>query len=207
MAGDAAHLMPPFLGQGMCTGIRDAANLGWKLAAVLRWGAPDALLDSYERERKPHTRVYIETAVNVGRMMNDAETAESLTHAINPDGSAQMKSISRGLVDAIGPGLDKTKGMRAMQPTLKDGTKLSDAMQGCLGLLVKRDVPSRLDDAPAHLRAFSGHDHPEVLDCLNELDCEAIIIRPDFYIFGTVNAHDGVPLDDLLTELAELNLI
>ncbi len=38
-------------------------------------GVPDALLDSYERERKPHTRVYIETAVNVGRMMNDAETA------------------------------------------------------------------------------------------------------------------------------------
>ena len=207
VAGDAAHLMPPFLGQGMCTGIRDAANLGWKLAAVLRWGAPDALLDSYERERKPHTRVYIETAVNVGRMMNDAETAESLTHAINPDGSAQMKSISRGLVDAIGPGLDKRKGMRAMQPTLKDGTKLSDAMQGCLGLLVTGDVPARLDDAPAHLRAFSGHDHPEVLDCLNELDCEAIIIRPDFYIFGTANAHDGVPLDDLLTELAELNLI
>ena len=207
VAGDAAHLMPPFLGQGMCTGIRDAANLGWKLSAVLRWGATDALLDSYERERKPHTRVYIETAVNVGRMMNDAETAESLTHAINPDGSAQMKSISRGLVDAIGPGLDKRKGMRAMQPTLKDGTKLSDAMQGCLGLLVKGNVPSRLDDAPAHLRAFSGLDHPEVLDCLNELDCEAIIIRPDFYIFGTANAHDGVPLDDLLTELAELNLI
>jgi len=118
-----------------------------------------------------------------------------------------MKSISRGLVDAIGPGLDKTKGMRAMQPTLRDGTKLSDAMRGCLGLLVKRDLPSRLDDASAHLRAFSGHDHPEVLDCLNELDCEAIIIRPDFYIFGTANAHDGVPLDDLLTELAELNLI
>jgi len=46
-----------------------------------------------------------------------------------------------------------------------------------------------------------------VLDCLNELDCEAIIIRRDFYIFGTANAHDGVALEDLLTELAELNLI
>ena len=59
--------------------------------------------------KENHIRVYIETAVNVGRMMNDAETAES-DHAINPDGSAQMKSIGRGLVDAIGPGLDKEKG-------------------------------------------------------------------------------------------------
>merc|ERR1711991_182682 len=69
IAGDAAHLMPPFLGQGMCTGIRDVANLAWKLAAVLRWKAPDSLLDSYESERREHTRTYIETAVRVGEMM------------------------------------------------------------------------------------------------------------------------------------------
>ena len=50
-------------------------------------------------------------------------------------------------------------------------------------------------------------DHPEVLDCLNDLDCEAVIIRPDFYIFVAVNAHEGVPLDDLLTALEELSLV
>ena len=54
-------------------------------------------------ERRDHARIYIETAVSVGEMMNSAETAEALTHAIRPDGSAQMQSINRGLQRAIGP--------------------------------------------------------------------------------------------------------
>ena len=54
LAGDAAHMMPQFMGQGMSSGVRDAFNLAWKLASVLRDVCGDALLDSYERERKPH---------------------------------------------------------------------------------------------------------------------------------------------------------
>lgn len=69
LAGDAAHLTPPFAGQGMNSGIRDAHNLGWKLAAVVSGRLPNAVLDSYEKERKPHAWSLIQMAVNMGRIM------------------------------------------------------------------------------------------------------------------------------------------
>ena len=54
LLGDAAHLTPPFIGQGLCAGIRDAANLAWKLAGVLAGELPATVLDTYQAERKPH---------------------------------------------------------------------------------------------------------------------------------------------------------
>jgi len=69
LAGDAAHLTPPFAGQGLNSGIRDAANLAWKLAAVLHWGAVPELLDSYERERRPHAAALIRMALRIGAFM------------------------------------------------------------------------------------------------------------------------------------------
>ena len=69
LAGDAAHLTPPFAGQGMNSGIRDAHNLSWKLAAVVRQELPVALLDSYESERLPHARALIDLALTIGRVM------------------------------------------------------------------------------------------------------------------------------------------
>jgi 3-(3-hydroxy-phenyl)propionate hydroxylase len=73
LLGDACHQTPPFLGQGMCAGIRDAANLAWKLAMVLQQGAPDALLDSYERERQPHVRSVVSTAKEFGQIIGELD--------------------------------------------------------------------------------------------------------------------------------------
>jgi len=71
LAGDAAHAMPPWIGQGMSAGVRDAANLCWKLAAVVRGQAPDSLLDTYQVERKPHVVEVTRRAVRMGRLITE----------------------------------------------------------------------------------------------------------------------------------------
>lgn len=70
IGGDAAHLMPVWQGQGYNSGIRDAANLGWKLAAVVGGQAGDALLDSYDAERRKHARAMIDLSTLVGRVIS-----------------------------------------------------------------------------------------------------------------------------------------
>ena len=78
LAGDAAHMTPQFMGQGASSGIRDAFNLGWKLSAVLKGQAGDALLDSYERERRNHAKAMIDASVmmkNFVSMTNPVGTA------------------------------------------------------------------------------------------------------------------------------------
>jgi 3-(3-hydroxy-phenyl)propionate hydroxylase len=71
LAGDAAHAMPPWIGQGMAAGVRDAANLCWKLDAVLRAELPESVLDSYEAERTPHVKEVTKRAVLVGRIITE----------------------------------------------------------------------------------------------------------------------------------------
>jgi 3-(3-hydroxy-phenyl)propionate hydroxylase len=71
LAGDAAHAMPPWIGQGMSAGVRDVANLCWKIAAVLKGQASDSLLDSYQAERKPHVTEVTRRACFVGRIITE----------------------------------------------------------------------------------------------------------------------------------------
>ncbi|BBC35013.1 3-(3-hydroxy-phenyl)propionate hydroxylase, FAD/NAD(P)-binding [Streptomyces graminofaciens] len=69
LLGDAAHMMPPFAGQGLNSGVRDAANLCWKIAEVLAGRADDTLLDTYDTERRPHARAVIDLSVRLGRIV------------------------------------------------------------------------------------------------------------------------------------------
>lgn len=107
LAGDAAHQMPPFLGQGLCAGVRDAHNLAWKLERVLRHGADDALLDSYETERKPHVQATTRSAIGLGRVICERD----------PD--AARRRDERMLVDC--GGVVPTTVRQSMLPALTDG--------------------------------------------------------------------------------------
>ena len=73
LAGDAAHQQPPFTGQGMCQGIRDVANLSWKLHYVLKLNAADKLLDTYEEERKQHVKRLTGIIKDIGQIIGERD--------------------------------------------------------------------------------------------------------------------------------------
>jgi 3-(3-hydroxy-phenyl)propionate hydroxylase len=75
LGGDAAHQMPPFMAQGLCCGVRDACNLGWKLSGVVRGAYPERLLDTYEAERKPHIRELTAIAKHLGEIIGELDPA------------------------------------------------------------------------------------------------------------------------------------
>ncbi|MES2412710.1 MAG: bifunctional 3-(3-hydroxy-phenyl)propionate/3-hydroxycinnamic acid hydroxylase [Pseudomonadota bacterium] len=97
LAGDAAHLTPPFAGQGMNSGVRDAANLAWKLAAVVRGQMPASLLDTYEPERKPHAWSLIQMAVRIGQFMQP----KSRFAAMLTQGALKVASVYRPVRDYV----------------------------------------------------------------------------------------------------------
>jgi len=76
LLGDAAHLMPPWAGSGMQSGIRDAFNISWKLAGVLDGALPESILDSYEAERRPNVEFYTNVAIQLGRIIKQELTSE-----------------------------------------------------------------------------------------------------------------------------------
>ncbi|WP_428036581.1 bifunctional 3-(3-hydroxy-phenyl)propionate/3-hydroxycinnamic acid hydroxylase [Amphritea sp.] len=189
LAGDAAHLTPPFMGQGMCAGIRDVANLGWKLALCVTAQAPDSLLDTYGTERYPHVREYIGTAVRLGGLINTCGTEEALNAALySQDGSARMTSI----YPALGRGMSVAGQTACLfpQPRLKDGT-LSDDRHGYGFALLSdpRALPlsaAQLEQLKAKNIALLQTDQSEDLaQYLEQFKAHAVLVRPDRYLLGT----------------------
>jgi 3-(3-hydroxy-phenyl)propionate hydroxylase len=113
LAGDAAHQMPPFLGQGMCSGIRDAANLAWKLAMVLDGRAAEALLDTYQPEREPHVRAITEAAVALGGILQttDPQVAAARNEGFRTAGQrppeAGLPPLGFGVVHGCSPAVGR----------------------------------------------------------------------------------------------------
>ena len=207
VAGDAAHQQPPFLGQGMCQGIRDAANLSWKLAAVLKDGAPVALLDTYGEERKGHVTELTRRIKEIGQLVGqrDPVKARQRDAALLADCGGVVKSVPRQNVQpALAKGLLSSLAHAAVgtifpQPWLADaGTRVHmDAVAGTGWRVVVRPAADASLAAVAASCLFAhvcDTDSPGFVEVdgvlarwFSQQECQAAILRPDHYVYGVAS--------------------
>lgn len=195
IAGDAAHLMPPFLGQGMCSGVRDASNLAWKLARVIRDNADPALLDTYQKERSPHVREYVELAMRLGAMVQtrDPERARERDAALARDPQV-LKSIKPRLGESTLAIADGAGGQLSEQIRLRDGALLDDTVGNRFALLLRAQFaaglsPTLLAEAKAAGVAVLADEGEAYLTALG---VEGALIRPDRYVLATIDTPEDL---------------
>jgi 3-(3-hydroxy-phenyl)propionate hydroxylase len=178
LAGDSCHQTPPFLGQGMCAGLRDAANLAWKLAAVVRDGADDSLLDTYESERLPHVRTFIELAVKLGAVLQETDPAAAAARDRRFADGAETFDFPQ---PQLGPGCRNDEpppvGTIFPQPRLADGRPMDDAIGPRFAIVGEASLLMHLRPDAVLL--------PDVgREWLAQRGVRAALLRPDRYIFA-----------------------
>ena len=202
IAGDAAHQTPPFMGQGMCAGVRDAANLAWKLARAVRRRGDPALLDSYQSERHANVRTFIQRAVDLGRLINASDPGAALCAGFTAaDGTPTIASLAPPLGPALRAGNAAHSGQLFPQSRLGDGRRL-DAVAGYRFVLAASADLAGTAGGIGGLVVIDTDENPDLAAALAEFNTKAALIRPDRYILGTANRPDEV--DDLLAATAQL---
>ena len=215
LLGDAAHQNPPFMGEGMMSGYRDAMNLCWKIALTIRCNLKNNLIETYQEERKPHAQFVVENSAGIGELM------EAYAEAVDPN-EVPKELVAKGYGSFVLPDLDEG---------LFFGGKADDSMQA--GQLFPQPViyknnkvVSRNDEIFGKGFALISKNKIEINDQDNEflenIGCtfvcleedlinqnhwiekimelgEVFIVRPDKYIFGS--SSNDVSLEELIDDL------
>jgi 3-(3-hydroxy-phenyl)propionate hydroxylase len=180
LAGDAAHQTPPFAGQGMCSGLRDAANLAWKLAAVTKGEADQALLETYQPERAPNLRATIDMAIMMGQMVCT---------------TSRLGAAVRDMKFSLARMLGKLPDRPPDYPPIGPGAILTGSRGA--GELISASGSERRQPVGRRARAGRLVDHPwgswqgsacpicrPLRKWLDHQSVETVLVRPDRYIFG-----------------------
>lgn len=226
LAGDAAHQTPPFLGQGLNSGMRDAVSLGWKLPLVHQGVCDAALLDRYQEERGPHSEDLVDRAVGIGQLMEtlaarEAGRPDPYTAAevrASPTAGESIPSLREGVLLDAQVGKRPSVGAHLLQPWLVNpgaAPRRFDAELGRGFAIVGRSEADIAlgSDAREIFEALGGRSialdrHTFVDDKVDRLFAShpAAVLRPDRQVFGVVDDaydDDAYDLDRLIRELAK----
>ncbi len=222
VAGDAAHQQPPFLGQGMCQGLRDVANLCWKLQAVLKAGAPDRLLDSYGHERKAHVIDLTTRIKAIGQIIGERDPARARARdaklladcggVVQPTPRQDVQPALRAGLLAVQ--LHPARGTIFPQPWLMVGGEKQrmDDVLGSGWLLVLSAQADAALRQQARKQARPGltvvqlgtpgctETEGVLARWFERHACRAALVRPDHYVYGV--ASDASQLSTQLASLA-----
>ncbi len=193
LLGDAAHLTPPFIGQGMGAGLRDATNLAWKIAAVQRRGLAPKVLDSYEAERRPHARAMIALALNVGRAMTFGGRLGAAARSVVLPRVHLVPGLRAKVTDSQTPPLRSSAlvqrtlatrritGRLCPNALLGNGCRLDDALGTGFGVITTVELTSPQQDilATRGARAVHATAGSDLAYWLNRHHVKAAVIRPD----------------------------
>ncbi|MGJ0118889.1 bifunctional 3-(3-hydroxy-phenyl)propionate/3-hydroxycinnamic acid hydroxylase [Williamsia sp. MIQD14] len=231
LAGDAAHQTPPFVGQGLGSGLRDVANLTWKLADVLDGTARGDLLDTYEVERRPHAIAVIRMALAVGMALTGGQDRFAGVRRLGmaavcriPGFAAVMPTVG---MPPLRPGplvmptpllrrvlRRRVNGSALPQPTVgfaSDAARLDELIGPRWALVTRGHVPATLADRVAdsgavHVDADRLATQPAGVASparwLRRHHATAVLVRPDRVVAATATDPDGI--DDLLVMLHEM---
>jgi 3-(3-hydroxy-phenyl)propionate hydroxylase len=193
LLGDAAHLTPPFIGQGLGAGLRDAMNLAWKLAGVITGQLPRAALDSYEQERKPHAKHMIRLALTVGWAMTAGGEFGNLARRLLVTRMQFIPGMRGKIVGSRTPALHRSAFVQAghvprrlagtlcPNPVCTDGHRLDDLLGNGFSVIAAEPPTAaqraRLDAAAVAIHVVKPSS--ELAEWLRRGHAAAAVVRPD----------------------------